>query len=292
MMQPMPWQLPFATCTPSDTKKDWHNKMDLITSTANPQIKLIRKLKDRKFRVETGLFFLEGIRIVIEALEADHWVTQLIVARELLDNEKANEIVKKAEQKGVPILEVSKDVFESISSKDGPQGLAAVAKQKWMELDKNTKPTTGIWIALYQVADPGNLGTILRTLDGMGGVGVILLDYCTDPFDPSAIRASMGGVFSKKILKSTSMNFIEWVKKNNIKVTGTSDAAATDYKTYHYPTNGILLMGSEREGLPDQLAAICEDVVSIPMLGRADSLNLAVASSIVLYEIAWQQRTQ
>ncbi|MBA4383359.1 MAG: RNA methyltransferase [Anaerolinea sp.] len=262
----------------------------MITSTANPQIKLIRKLRDRKYRVESGLFFLEGIRIVIEALEAGQWITQLIVARDLLGSAKAVEVVEEAECKSVPILEVSKEVFESISGKDGPQGLAAVAQQKWTELDETTCPTNGIWIALYQVADPGNLGTILRTLDGMGGAGVILLDHCTDPYDPSAIRASMGAVFTKQIIKGTTQGFIRWVKKNKLQVTGTSDAAATDYRKYHFPTNGILLMGSEREGLPEPLAAICEDVVSIPMLGNADSLNLAVASSIVLYEIAWQHQ--
>lgn len=264
--------------------------MNMITSTANPQIKLIRKLKDRKYRVESGLFFLEGVRIVIEALESGQWITQLIVSRDLLGSTKAVEVVEDAERKSVPILEVSKEVFESISGKDGPQGLAAVAQQKWTDLDDTTSLPNGIWIALYQVADPGNLGTILRTLDGMDGAGVILLDRCTDPFDPSAIRASMGAVFSKKIIKGTSQAFINWIKKNHIQVTGTADSAATDYRKYRYPTNGILLMGSEREGLPEPLAAICDDVVSIPMLGNADSLNLAVASSIVLYEIAWQHQ--
>ncbi|MHB8088543.1 MAG: TrmH family RNA methyltransferase [Anaerolineaceae bacterium] len=266
--------------------------MDPITSTSNPQIKLIRKLKDRKYRAESNLFFLEGVRIVIEALEVDQWVKQLVVARDLLGSTKAVEVVENAERKGVPILEVSKEVFESISSKDGPQGLAAVAQQKWIELDLHMPPTSGIWIALYQVADPGNLGTILRTLDGMGGSGLILLDNCTDPFDPSAIRASMGSVFSKQIIKASSQNFVDWVSKNNIKITGTADSAKTDYRQYRYPVNGILLMGSEREGLPKPLASKCSDVVSIPMMGSADSLNLAVASSIILYEIAWQQQAR
>jgi TrmH family RNA methyltransferase len=264
--------------------------MDQITSTSNPQIKLIRKLKDKKFRVESNLFFLEGVRIVIEALETGQWITQLIVSRDLLGSAKAVEVVEEAERNGVPLLDVSKEVFESISGKDGPQGLAAIAQQKWTELDESTQLENGIWIALYQVADPGNLGTILRTLDGMGGAGVILLDHCTDPFDLSAIRASMGAVFSKQIIKATSLSFINWVQKNNLQVTGTADSATNDYRAFDYPVNGILLMGSEREGLPDQLATICENVVSIPMLGSADSLNLAVASSIVLYEIAWQQQ--
>lgn len=286
----MRWLSPSATCTRLDTKKGWRNRMDMITSTSNPQIKLIRKLKDRKYRTESNHFFLEGVRIVIEALESGQWITQLIVSRDLLGSEKAVEVVEEAASKGVPLLEVSKEVFESISSKDGPQGLAALAQQKWIDLDINSQPTNGIWIALYQVADPGNLGTILRTLDGMGGTGVILVDHCTDPFDPSAIRASMGAIFSKQVIKTTLQIFVDWITRHGIPVIGTSDSAKKDYRQVAYPPNGILLMGSEREGLPELLSAICGDVVSIPMYGKADSLNLAVASSIVLYEIAWQQQ--
>ncbi|MRS02894.1 RNA methyltransferase, partial [bacterium] len=230
MMPPMLWRLPSAISTRSVTGKGLNSNMEMITSTANSQVKTIRKLKDRKYRAESGLFFLEGIRIVIEALEAGDWINQLIVSRDLIGSAKAVEVVEKAEQNGIPILDVSREVFESISGKDGPQGLAAVAQQKWMELKNTTTLQSGIWIALYQVADPGNLGTILRTLDGMGGAGVILLDHCTDPFDPSAIRASMGAVFSKQIIKTMSTAFIDWVKNNSIPVTGTSDSAKTDYR--------------------------------------------------------------
>ncbi len=260
----------------------------MITSTSNAKIKEIRKLKDKKFRTETGLFFLEGIRIVIEALGTTDSVAELIVAPDLLDNPKAIEEVSNASKKGIPILEVSKEVFESISGKDGPQGLAAVARQKWLDANDITVLSQGVWIALYQVADPGNLGTILRTLDGMSGKGVILLDHCTDPFDPSAIRASMGTIFSKKLVKLTVNEFVSWIKKSRVKTIGTSDTAKMDFRACAYQPNMVLLMGSEREGLPQELTEICDSMVSIPMMGSADSLNLAVASSIVLYQIASQ----
>jgi len=261
----------------------------LITSLSNNQIKQIRKLREKKYRSETGLFFLEGIRIVIEALQTSGFVEQLIICRELINGDKALEAVKDAQEKNISILEVNEDVFKSLSGKEGPQGVAAVARQRWSNIEEIRNPVEGIWIALYQVADPGNLGTILRTLDGMGGKGIILLDNCTDPYDPSAIRASMGTIFSKSITKLNSEDFVSLIRKNNIKVVGTSDAAKKDFRSYHYNKDMVLLMGSEREGLPEKLVEVCDEVVSIPMLGKADSLNLAVASSIMLYEIAAQQ---
>lgn len=280
---------PSAIYMPLDTAIDWMGNNLIITSSSNTQIKMIRKLKERKYRSESGLFFLEGIRIVIEALNSPGLISQMIVARELINNSKSEEAIDKAESDGIPILEVSAEVFHSISGKDGPQGLAATGRQKWAVLDEND--STGIWIALYEVADPGNLGTILRTLDGMGGKGVILLDHCTDPYDPSAIRASMGAIFSKQLVKMDTPDFISWSKKKNKTLVGTSDAAKNDYRSYHYPQDAILVMGSEREGIPDDLAKACHSIVSIPMMGSADSLNLAVASSIILYEIAYHLKT-
>ncbi len=258
----------------------------LITSTANPQIKSIRKLKDRKYRSESGLFFLEGLRIVIEALQQTKLVTQLILARDLLDNQKAVDEVAAAQLKGIPVLEVSAEVFRSISEKDGPQGLAAVGQQKWTDSSTLSNKFNGVWVALYQIADPGNLGTILRTLDGMGGSGVILLDHCTDPYDPSAIRASMGTVFNQGLIKMSTNEFVHWAKNHHIPLVGTSDAATVNYRSYAYSNNTVLVMGSEREGMPDDLKESCDVVVSIPMMGSADSLNLGVATSIVLYEMA------
>lgn len=264
----------------------------IISSDANQQIKMIRKLKDRKFRQDSGQFFLEGIRIVIEALNAGEFIKKLIVARGLIDNDTAQKTIKKAEFDGIPILEVTDDVFRSISSKDGPQGLAAIGKQKLSSLEEIGKPIDGTWIALYQVADPGNLGTILRSLDGMGGKGILLIDNCTDPYDPTSIRASMGAIFSKKIIKVNSSDFEKWIKQNTIHLIGTSDAAVKDFRAQRYSSDMVLLMGSEREGLPETLEKLCDSVVSIPMLGKADSLNLAVASSILLYEISWQNQAK
>jgi TrmH family RNA methyltransferase len=135
------------------------------------------------------------------------------------------------------------------------------------------------------VADPGNLGTILRTCDGAGAHGVILLDHSTDPYDPTAMRASMGAIFTQKLVKTDFDHFSAWIKAFSIAVIGTSGASEVDYHSFQYPKQFVLLMGSERQGLAENYLALCSQVISIPMLGYNDSLNLAVAAGVVLYEI-------
>ena len=251
---------------------------------SNQHVKDIKHLKERKYRSETSLCYIEGIRIVYEAILQGIGFNEILISPELSRSDIIIEIQAKAKANGIPITELSKEVFESISTKDGPQGLAAVVKQKWFSLEEISKLSRS-WVALYEAADPGNLGTILRTCDGVGASGVILIGNCTDPYDPTAVRASMGAVFSQKIIKSTVEEFSKWVTENSRAVIGTSDHAQIDYRKVNYASDTILLMGSERQGIPVDLENICNDIVSIPMRGSCDSLNLAVATSILLYEV-------
>jgi TrmH family RNA methyltransferase len=262
----------------------------MITSTANPAIKFIRKLSDRKERQQSGLFFVEGLRIVGEAVQK-HWnVDTLVVAPELLSSLFGQQLVTDVTSAGGNVLEVSADVFRSLSVKDGPQGIAAVVRQRWSNLE-DVHPTAGdTWIALDSVQDPGNLGTILRTSDAAGCRGVILLDQSTDPFDPAAIRASMGAVFDQPLVKTSLPVFASWKKHVGTVVVGTSDKAQQDYHQFSYPEGLVVLMGSERLGLQEHHYALCDEVVSIPMRGESDSLNLAVATALVVYEILNQRR--
>ncbi len=264
--------------------------MSLVTSSANPRVKAIRKLRERKERHASGLFYVEGLRIVAEAAQQGAALDRLIVAPELLDSPFARELVADLTGRGVPLLEVSVAVFESFSLKDGPAGLAAVVRQQWASLESVRPDPVRTWVALDSVADPGNLGTILRTHDAVGGRGVILLDHTTDPYDPTSIRASMGAVFTQSLVRATFDQFAAWVRAHDVALVGTSDKARADYAYYEYPSNLILLMGSERQGLPETHLRLCDEVVAIPMLGRSDSLNLAVATGVVLYEIHNQRR--
>ncbi len=272
----------------------------MITSLANERVKQIRKLYERKTRQESGLFLAEGLRIVAEAADEGAAIETLIVAPELLKNEFGQHFVADQQAKGLPVLEVSADVFRRISLKEGPQGLAAVVRQKWTALQDacvqesciNEGETwrSGTWVALDSVADPGNLGTILRTHDAVGGRGVILLDQSTDPYDPSAARASMGALFSQQLVRASFAEFADWKRQTGVPLVGTSDKAEADYHAYRYPNPLVVLMGSERQGLKEQHLRLCDAVVSIPMQGKSDSLNLAVATAVVLYEIFNQRR--
>jgi TrmH family RNA methyltransferase len=264
----------------------------MITSSANERIKQIRKLQERKERLESGLFYLEGLRIVGEALDSGAAVETLVVAPELLKSEFGQKLVEDQAQRGAAVLEVSADVFRRLALKDGPQGIAAVVRQNWLPLSQ-AKPVPGRpWIALDAVADPGNLGTILRSSDAAGGEGVILLDQSTDPYDPSAVRASMGALFDQKIVRASFEEFAAWQKSGDWALVGTSDKAEQDYHAYCYPPALVILMGSERQGLLPQHIALCDQLVSIPMLGKSDSLNLAVATAVVLYEVLNQRRQE
>ena len=264
----------------------------MITSSANDRIKQIRKLQERKERLESGLFYLEGLRIVGEAVESGAAIDTLVVAPELLKSDFGQDLVEAQARLGVAVLEVSAEVFRRMALKDGPQGIGAVVRQKWLPLS-HARPQPGRpWVALDAVADPGNLGTILRTSDAAGGEGVILLDQSTDPYDPSAVRTSMGALFDQKIVRASFDEFAAWKKSGDWQLVGTSDKATQDYHAYRYPRALVILMGSERQGLQPQHLALCDQVVSIPMLGKSDSLNLAVATAVVLYEVLNQRRQE
>lgn len=262
----------------------------IITSPGNERIKHIRRLRERKYRRETGLFFVEGLRLAAEALDTGASIEQFVFCPALLHSPFGQQSVVRAQQAGIEMIEVNADVFRALSAKDGPQGLAAVVRQAWTSLEQVKMESGRPWVALDAVADPGNLGAILRANDASGGTGVILLDQSTDPFDPAATRASMGAIFNQQVCQADRESFVHWITERRYALVGTSDAASQDYHLFRYPDFFILLMGSERLGLPEKLTSACDHVVSIPMLGKSDSLNLAVATAVVLYEALNQRR--
>jgi TrmH family RNA methyltransferase len=257
----------------------------LISSHSNARVKQIRGLLQRQERERTGLFFVEGIRIVAEALQTRAPLVQLVVAPALLTSAFAQELVAAQQEQGTPCLEVTAEVFKSLSGKEGPQGIGAVLRQQWEPLMQLRLGHELCWVALDAAQDPGNIGTILRTSDAVGGAGLLLLGNCADPYDPGALRASMGAIFSQRIVKASFAEFVQWKREQHIFVVGTSGVASSDYRQVAYPRPMVLLMGSEREGLSPEQQAICDVTVSIPMVGRSDSLNLAVATGVMLYEI-------
>jgi len=258
---------------------------EIITSTANARVKLIRGLRARREREHTGLAWVEGIRPTVEALQLNATIDTLVVAPDLLTSDFARDAVDVARVEGIDIMEVTNAVFRSLSDRDGPQGLGAIIRQQWLSLPDIRLAEGDRWVALASVADPGNLGTILRTCDGSDAEGVILLDTSTDPYDPAAMRASMGAVFSRRLVRASFEAFAQWTHTEGATVVGASDRAPETYREADYGARTVLLMGSEREGLTTEQQTLCDRMVSIPMRGRADSLNLGIATAILLYEV-------
>jgi RNA methyltransferase, TrmH family len=264
----------------------------VITSTANSRVKQLRALRQRKERDATGLFLAEGIRIVGEAAELDAPVVEVVVAPDLLSSDHGKEIARVLTERGVPTFQVSAEVFRWFSGKERPQGLAAVIRQHWEPLDALDPSQESIMIVLDRIQDPGNLGTILRTADATGASGVILVGSTTDPYDPTAVRAGMGAIVSQYVVRATVPEIAVWKGRHAVPFVGTSDSATIVYDLVEYAPPLVLLMGSEQHGLDPALLELCDRVVRIPMAGRSDSLNLAVATGVMLYEIARQRRSR
>lgn len=262
----------------------------VITSVSNPIIKEVRKLRNKKERDKSRTFYVEGIRPVAEALETHQTIKYLLYSPELLQSEFGSRLLDDVPDEGTEVIQVTPEVFGSFALKDGPQGLAAVVAQRWSELDQGAE-FSGIWIALDSIQDPGNLGAILRSSDAVGGAGVILLDHSTDPYHPSAVRASTGAIFTQQIIKTDLDAFLKWNLQLKIPVLGAYCGSAASYRGYNYPETLILLMGSEQKGLLDKHLALCDDLITIPMQGNVDSLNVSIAASIILFEI-YHQKTK
>jgi TrmH family RNA methyltransferase len=258
--------------------------MNLISSRSNSTVKLARALRQKKARLESGLFLVEGIRPVGEAVEAKAEIETIFYAPDVLHSEFAEELIRSQAKQGVTCLPVTTDVFDSISDKENPQGILALVKQNPKKLEE-LNPENFPWgVGLVAPQDPGNLGTILRTIDAVGASGLLLLDSNLDVYHPSAVRASMGSLFWYPVVTASFRDFIQWSRMHGYTVYGTSAHAHLDYRRLQqYASPRVLLMGSERQGLTEEQSAACDALISMPMRGRATSLNLAIAAGVMLY---------
>jgi TrmH family RNA methyltransferase len=261
----------------------------LISSRANAQIKRLRRLRDRREREATDLFLVEGLRLALAAAESSAEIGTLVLAPALLSREARISLIGIQETAGVQTLEVTPEVFEALSPQGVGEGAAIVARQRWEALPDLRLSEKSLWVAANQVQHPGSLGTILRTLDGLGGEGMIVLGDSADPYDPTAVRASLGAIFTQRLARATFGEFAAWKQKHGYRIVGASPNAPTDYRAADYHLPLVLLLGSERGGLTAEQAAVCDELVSIPMAGRVDSHHVAVAAGVVLYEAARQE---
>jgi TrmH family RNA methyltransferase len=253
-------------------------------------VKQIRQLRSRQERERTGTFYAEGVRIVAQAVKAGAAVETCVIAPDLLSGDLAWDTVRALRAAGVPVVELTPTQFGGISFKENLQGIGAVIRPRLdslREVHLTDAERLG-WVTLDAVGNPGNLGAILRTCDAVGCAGIMMLGQTTDPYHPAALRASMGAVFSQRLVRAEFAGFVRWKREHGYVVVGTSGAAAQEYREVAYHTPVVLLMGSERLGLSAEQRAACDLLVRIPMVGTGDSLNLAVATSVVLYEVFHQ----
>ncbi|MCT2588293.1 TrmH family RNA methyltransferase [Actinophytocola gossypii] len=253
-------------------------------------MKRVRLLADRKHRKREGAFFVEGVRSVWQAVDAGAEIETLIVSTELLGDSPALGVVEDLEGRGVRVAHLTADLFLRLSDRDGPSGLAAIVRSRLFDLAGLAVRPDAIFVALNEIANPGNVGTIIRTADSINAAGVILLGQTTDPFAPAAVKASMGALFTVPIAHSADAGeFFAWARERGVSVATTSARAESDHWATEYPMPLALLMGSEGDGLPGDLMARGDLRVRIPMVGAVSSLNLAVATGILLYEVRRQQ---
>ncbi len=266
-----------------------NHQRTVITSFSNQDIKKLRSLHERKYRKQTGWFLAEGIRICTEALKQGFAPQRLIYEEGRQADPLISDLVVVCEKTGGRALPVKRSLLVKVSNKDNPQTVIGAYSQFTRNLSNIKSEDIKCWVALDRVRDPGNLGTIMRTMDAVAADGIILIDECTDPFSVESVRASMGAIFSLKICYCSSEEFFSFKKKFNGQIIGAALDAKVDYRAADWKSPCIILLGNEQSGLSIKLKNACDQLIKMPMRGSSDSLNLAVSSGISLYEFLRNQ---
>jgi TrmH family RNA methyltransferase len=265
-----------------------------VTAFSNTTVKRLRSLRDKKARREEGLFLAEGLRIIAEARDSGMLPEILAFSPQGAAHPLAAEIIAAAEDAGAEAIEVPPDLLAKMSGKDNPQMLLGAFRQPPTDLTAIDRGSAPLWFVAQALRDPGNIGTILRTGDAVGAGGLILIDDSADPYSVEAVRASMGAIFTQKVAAARWDEFLPWLRSGEGQLVGTSLKTDTDYMHAEYRQPCFLLIGNESQGLPAEYEAACDLLVKIPMSGRADSLNAAIAAAVMAFHVraSWNQAGQ
>lgn len=260
-----------------------------ITSPANPLIKTLKSLHARKGRLESGLFLAEGARLAAEGADLGYWPEIIVVAGGALERPQTRDLIARADKAGVRCVETSPAILEQIARRDNPQTVIAAYKPFPTVLSALDPARASLFVALEGVRDPGNLGTIWRTADAVGAGGLILIGQTCDPFSVEAVRATMGSLFAVPVVRTDFATFDAWRRAGGLALVGASLKGRMRHDAAAVSPGAVVLMGNEQSGLPPDMEAACDDLVKIPMRGRADSLNLAAATAVMLYDV-WRRQ--
>jgi TrmH family RNA methyltransferase len=256
-----------------------------ITGFSNPTVKYLRSLRDKKHRRREGKFLAEGLRLLTDARESGRLPEMLVMAGGRDPHPLLAALESEIERVGGEVIETSAEILSKITGKDNPQAVAGVFAEfdtSLVALDRHAAP---IWLVAQALRDPGNLGTLLRTGDAVGAGGLILLDDSADPFSVEAVRASMGALFTQSVAVARWEEFLPWLRSGPGQLVAASLREALPYREAPYAAPCFILVGNESRGLPEEHEAACDLRVTMPMRGRADSLNAAVAGAVLAYEV-------
>jgi RNA methyltransferase, TrmH family len=260
-----------------------------VTAFSNATVKRLRSLREKKGRRAEGLFLAEGLRILAEARDSGRLPEIIAFSPEGAKHPLAADIIAATEAAGGEAIETSAEILSKMSGKDNPQMLLGAYRVPDSSLDQIDRTKAPVWIVAQALRDPGNIGTILRTGDAVGAGGLILLDDSADPFSVEAVRASMGAVFTQQVAQARWPEFVQWLRSGNGQLVGTSLRASVDYRLPRYQPPTFILVGNEAHGLPADYEDECDVRVKMPMLGKADSLNAAMATAVMGYEVLRQR---
>lgn len=259
--------------------------IEVIYSASNPLIKRIRALANKKERQREQMFTVEGMQPVWRAAESDWAIETLIVSPTAIERPEVAEMAERLERRGSRIAVISGDLFNRLSDRDGPTGVMAIVRMETIPLSTVDVGEGDVWIVLHRVHNPGNLGTILRTADATGCAGVILSGDSTDPFAPVAVKSSMGAVFAVPMVIEYEFDHVRsWAAENGVRLVGTSGTAESAHWDQEWQLPVGIVLGNEGDGLPAEIVDSLDSTVRIPMTGTAESLNLGIAASVMMYE--------
>ena len=256
-----------------------------ITGFSNPTVKYLRSLRDKKHRKRAGQFLVEGLRLLEDARESGRLPRQLVLATGRDPHPLLERLEHEVSAAGGEVIETTPDILTKITGKENPQSVAGVFDEWDTGLDALDRSAAPIWLVAQALRDPGNLGTMLRTGDAVGAGGLILIDDCADPFSAEAVRASMGAVFTQAIAQARWDEFVPWLRGGAGQLVAASLRDAVPYRGAGYTAPCFILVGNESPGLPEAYEGECDLRVTMPMRGRADSLNAAVAGAVLAYEV-------
>ena len=257
----------------------------IITGFSNPTVKALRALREKKHRKAAGKFLAEGLRLLTDARESGHVPETLVLSDKRDPHPLLSELERAVEASGGEIIETSPDILAKITGKDNPQAVAGVFAEFDTSLTALDRTSADIWLVAQALRDPGNLGTMLRTADAIGAGGVILIDDCADPFSVETVRASMGAIFTRRVARAEWADFEQWLRAGEGQLVAASLRDAQPYRSAPYAAPCFVMVGNESRGLPEEYEMACDLRVTMPMKGRADSLNAAVAAAVLGYEV-------